>query len=421
MAICFCAVSAQSISLYFPHFAGAEYDFYLYQGVSSDTIQHGVIGEDGKLTLTIPEQYKLYKGMSRWMLRNGGGLDFVITGNDFSVSCMESMPNDNNIVHQGNPENDFTRQYYSIQQHLFEKIRVIRATQRVCQTDTLSSIYLAVENEMKHLKEAFSQHQQEKRNSPLYAAHYLRISDFLNFTPLYSLSDTEEEHRVEMLRFVERELSMDMLFTSGLWENVISQIAGLYGHGDNFISVMITKMQQTTSLLVYEQLAEALITICEQQSWHEPEVQLVNFLINDGRIKTPTGNLKQAITLYKLSVGSNAPALSQGEFPKSETLLVFHESGCGNCAVQMQEIKEKYPQLKAKGYEVVSISADVDLLVFKQESKDFPWKAKYCDGKGFDGKDFENYGIIGTPTIFVLDKQGVIQGRYGRLEDALKN
>ena len=49
------AISAQTISLYFPHFAGAEYDFYLFQGVSSDTIQRGAIGEDGNLTLTIPD------------------------------------------------------------------------------------------------------------------------------------------------------------------------------------------------------------------------------------------------------------------------------------------------------------------------------------------------------------------------------
>ena len=411
------AVSAQTISLYFPHFAGAEYNFYLFQGVASDTIQRGSIGEDGSLILTIPDRYKGYKGMSRWLLRNGGGLDFVINGKDFSVSCTEANPNDDNIIYEGNPENDFIRQRYPFQQQLLEKIDVIRATQRVYQTDTLSNIYQAIEDELKLLKETFRQYQQENQESLLYAAHYLRISDFLNYTPLYSLSDTEEEHKIEMLRFVEKELNMEALFTTGLWKNVIQQSAGLYENGNGFIPAMITKLQQTTSLLVYEQLAEALVSICEQHSWDEQEEQLTYFLINNGRIKNPTGKLKQVMTLYKLAKGNKAPNLLQGKLPKSKLLLVFYESGCGSCVNEIQQLKEKYALLKEKGYEVVSVSADTDMPIFKHTSESYPWKAKYCNGEGFAGKDFQNYGIIGTPTIFVLDKKGVIQGRYARLVD----
>ena len=87
MATFISTISAQTISLSFPHFAGAEYDFYLFQCVASDTIQRGTIGKDGKLTLTIPKQYKGYKGMSQWLLRKVGELDFVINANNFTVSC----------------------------------------------------------------------------------------------------------------------------------------------------------------------------------------------------------------------------------------------------------------------------------------------------------------------------------------------
>ena len=419
IAILFACIllQAQTISLYFPHFAGAEYDFYLSQGVASDTIQKGAIGKDGNLILTIPDHYKGYKGMSQWMLRNGGGLSFVINGSDFSVSCTEAMPNDNNIIYKGNPESDFIGRHYPLQQQLLRKIEVIRNTHHVYQTDTISTIYQVVKSELELLKETFHQQQLEKQKSPLYAAHYLRISDFMNYTPLYTLSDTEEEHRAEMLRFVEEELDMDILFTSGLWRNVISQSAGLYENGDDFITAMISKLQKTVSPLVYEQLTEALVSICETYSWNEAQERLAYFLINDGRVKNPTGKLKQVMTLYKLAKGNKAPNLSQGRLPKSKILLVFHESGCGNCIVQMQEIKEKYAQLKKQGYEVVSVSADTDQPAYKLVSDNYPWTAKYCDGEGFLGKDFQNYGIIGTPTIFVLDKKGIIQGRYARLVD----
>ena len=414
-----CAVSAQTITVHFPYFKGAEYDFCLFQGVAIDTVQRGVIGEDGNLTLTVPEKYKDYKGMAQWTLRSGGGLSFVINGNDFSVSCTEQIPNENNIIIKGNPDNDFMRQRYPLQQQLLQKIEIIRAAQQAYQTDPLSNIYRALEDELKVLKESFRLFQLETKESPLYAAHYLRINDFANYMPLYSLSDTGEEHKAEMLRFVEEELDMEILFTSGLWKDAISLSAGLYENGNGFISTMTGKMKQIASPVVYERFAEALVSICEQQGWDNEEEQLSYFLINDGRIKNPTGKLKQVMTLYKLAKGNKAPALSQGKLPKSKTLLVFYETGCGNCEAQMRELKNNYAELQEQGYEIVSIAADSDLQIFKHSSEDFPWKAKYCDGKGFSGKDFQTYGIIGTPTIFVIDKKGIIQGRYARLEDAL--
>ena len=417
IAVCSSIISAQTISLYFPHFAGAEYDFYLFQGVASDTIQRGVIGEDGNLTLTIPDHYKGYKGVTQWRLRGGGGLSFIVSGKGFSVSCTEAMPNDNNIIYEGNPENDFISWHYPLQQQLLRKIEVIQSAQSVYQTELLSNIYEALESEFELLKERFHQQQLEKQKSLLYAAHYLHINDFLNYIPLYTLSNTEEEHRAEMQRFIEEDLNMDILFTSGLWKNVILQSAGLYENGDDFISAMLVKFQQTASLLVYEQLSEALISICEQHGWNDSGDRLAYFLTNDGRVKNPTGKLKQVMTLYKLAKGSKAPSLSQGRLPKSKTLLVFYETGCGNCDVQMQELKKKYDLLKKQGCEVVSVSADTDQSAYKVTSVDYPWTAKYCDGEGFAGQDFQNYGIIGTPTIFVLDKKGIIQGRYARLED----
>ena len=410
-----CAVSAQTISLHFPYFKGAEYDFSLFQGVVTDTVQQGVIGNDGKLTLTIPEKYKGYKGMAQWTLRSGGGLSFVVNGSDFSISCTEQAPNENNIIYKGNPDSDFNNRHQLAQRQLFGKIEVMRAAQGIYQTDTKSNIYRAVEDEMKVLKESFSLFQSETKESPLYAAHYQRINDFTKYFPLYSLSDTEAEHKAEMQRFVAEELNMESLYTSGLWKDAIQIAAGLYENGDGLMPVMIGKLQQTTSMKVFGQLADALVTISEQYGWNEQEEQLAYFLVNDGRITNPVGKLKQVMTLYKLAKGSKAPGLSHGKLPDSNTLLVFYESGCGNCDIQIQELKKNYALLQKKGYEVVTVSSDADNEIFAQTSAQFPWKLKYRDTEGFGGQDFENYGIIGTPTFFVLDKKGVIQGRYARL------
>lgn len=83
----------------------------------------------------------------------------------------------------------------------------------------------------------------------------------------------------------------------------------------------------------------------------------------------------------------------------------------------MQLLKGNYPLIKEKGYEVVSVAADTNTDVYRNTAETFPWEAKYCDLKGFDSPDFKNFGIIGTPTFYVIDGKGIVQGRYARLQD----
>ncbi len=102
------SIEAQNISMYFPHFAGKTYDFIIFQGGQQRTVYQGTIPLDGKFILNIPEEYKSYKGMSRWLItgtKEGGGLNMFIPGKDFSVSCNEAMPNNSNIVYTNNDYN----------------------------------------------------------------------------------------------------------------------------------------------------------------------------------------------------------------------------------------------------------------------------------------------------------------------------
>jgi len=48
------------------------------------------------------------------------------------------------------------------------------------------------------------------------------------------------------------------------------------------------------------------------------------------------------------------------------------------------------------------------------------WADKLCDYKGFDGDNFRNYGIVGTPTYILIDKERIIRGRYVQLRELIK-
>ena len=79
----------------------------IFQGEKQITVESGVVASDGQVTLVLPDEYKDYRGMTRWLLKSGGGLDMIYVGRSFSVECLSEKPNAENIIYTGNPENDF--------------------------------------------------------------------------------------------------------------------------------------------------------------------------------------------------------------------------------------------------------------------------------------------------------------------------
>jgi hypothetical protein len=102
------STTAQTINLEFPYFAGQTYEFTIFQGEKRIKLREDTIPKGGKVQLTIPENYKGYKGMAQWYFTNsatGGGLDLIINNENFSVSCLDSIPTAENIVYKNTIEN----------------------------------------------------------------------------------------------------------------------------------------------------------------------------------------------------------------------------------------------------------------------------------------------------------------------------
>jgi len=83
--------------------------------------------------------------------------------------------------------------------------------------------------------------------------------------------------------------------------------------------------------------------------------------------------------------------------------------------MQIDTLINKYDKIKALGLDVVSISTDSNDEVFRYHSAKFPWKYKLCDYKGFDGTNFHNYGVFGTPTLYYIGQDGKIIDRKANL------
>ncbi|MDR2085563.1 MAG: redoxin domain-containing protein [Dysgonamonadaceae bacterium] len=407
----FCKVTlAQTVEFHFPHFAGKEYLIYLNKGTQNDTVQKGTIAADGHFTFTLPEKDRDYVGMINWTLPQGKQ-NFILNNENISIKAANDSPNDNNFIFENSKENDFWLKQINDFKEIFQQSDAIYRVQGTF--DKNGAFYQASKTELTLLNDKYKEKRDELINSDLYAARYMEIFNFLNgFASDLTLSEQEKWNSA--VQFINDRLDMDVLYTSGFWNHLISLTFDLFPDKMLFGQAMIKNLQRTRSPKIFDALANDLVTICEQFAWPDAEDTIISYLNTSGRVKNATGALWVALEMDKVKPGTKAVPI-QGIKNLSNALLIFYESDCSNCQTQLAELIKHYPTLKKKNIRVISIASDENKPVFEHWAATFPWKDKLCDYKGFTGENFINYHIIGTPTIFVIDKKGYITGRYVKL------
>lgn len=225
-------------------------------------------------------------------------------------------------------------------------------------------------------------------------------------------------------KYIRDTLLFDQLQQSGLWKEYIQNWVALFMYSTNSQTEFFDAfVPQATAVLgrtipqnkqVALQLTNDLIDFFETYGWDDASARIALYAFESGLRGDRINKLAVAAKL----TGQPAPAI-KGVPSLKKSLLIFYESGCDNCDEQIKLLKEVYPQLKAKGYQIVSVSSDEDKEVFEFHARAIPWKYNVCDYKGLDAGNFMAYGVIGTPTLYVTDANGKIVGRYALLQDAL--
>lgn len=108
-------------------------------------------------------------------------------------------------------------------------------------------------------------------------------------------------------------------------------------------------------------------------------------------------------------------------------LLDFWATWCGPCIAELPNVKAAYEKYHEKGFEIIGISLDSDEKRLENfiEENDMPWP-QLCDGKGWDSKYADQYGIRGIPAVFLVkDNEVIATGVRGslleqKLEELLK-
>jgi len=396
--------AAQKITINLPHFAGKEYVWVLFNGEKPDTIARGALDANGQTVLTVPPAYENRRGMSNCLLTGGGGLEIILNGGkDFTAGCTVAQPTINDIYYTGSEENTFLLEQYKRQEGLLNKAGIIAAAiQAYTPRDKL---YKALSNEKKSLEKQFAGLQRQTAGSPLYAARIRQMSDFCR--GLGSRLDlTEKEAIEEQRRYVRETVDFGQLWNSGLWKALFSKWISIEtGQGDSILTAdgkAILAREQDR--VMFANLSKTMVLLFNQYGKEGLLAQLFN-------------------TEDMLSPGHQAPKLylpDSTNIAPLNSLVIFYESDCGNCKNELLQLCGNYPVLQERNIRVISVAADLDNASYKKTADSFPWQQKLCDYKGFEGVNFRNYAVVGTPTIYVIDGNGTITGRYARLADYLK-
>jgi thiol-disulfide isomerase/thioredoxin len=437
-------LQAQTLEMEFPAFAGSTYEFIIFQGDQSVKAVQGTIPPNGKFSLTIPSQYAPYTGMGRWLITNsetGGGLDLAIPGKGFKVSCLSPYPNEENIIYEGyDPVNELNR-IYNAQQLIINRFEALSNISQLY--DSTHPLYDGISQEIKLQQEAYETFHQDLKKNTNHNARFLPILNMVSgITPKLTQDMGEKADLVN--DYMVHQMNFDHLYTSGHWTGIIHNWVELqtrmYGDPVRFAKDFASISQRISNPIQYTDFTGKVTFYLTKNSQDNFIEEIAPIVKSSGKITEYLGSM----SVYKTALkGMPAPDLTITDLmgtpqePKTtttilkssafathgfeKTLVVFYESGCGPCEALLQQLPGQYELLKQKKIDIIAIAADQGILQFQNTSRSFPWSRTYCDFMGKAGINFQNYGVVGTPTMFLVDTNGTIEKRVVDVNELIRN
>ncbi|GHT78581.1 hypothetical protein AGMMS50262_21370 [Bacteroidia bacterium] len=372
------------------------------EGVKQDTVLNGRMAEAGKTTIVLPAQYANYRGVGRLAIKECKSINLILNGEKL-IAINEVRGYDNiEVTFDQSEENRFIDDITARQRQLLEKYQYVLSGLNEFQMK--DQMYPALRQEQMGLENQYVALQKEIRNSPLYAGRLLEMLNCLTGTGS-SLTQSTEDVRKEQQKYISDRLNFSDLYTSGFWQLMMDLWFDLNQTSDTLLLDNSRHLlDRVTDVPIRRELTQSIIRQFTKYA--------KDYLLPELGVEYLTMPIN----------GQTAPEIQTGDrsFLPKNALVMFYETGCGLCHNELEALKQKYQLLVDNNVRVITIAADESKDVFEYTAEKLPWSDKFCDFKGFDGINFRNYGIAGTPTFILIDAEGIVRGRYAQLKEWLK-
>jgi peroxiredoxin len=208
-----------------------------------------------------------------------------------------------------------------------------------------------------------------------------------------------------------------------MYISLFNRVEGLPNQRQRYAESIINTLQHLQEPYYAGFLAGSIMET-ERFGWLEERDTILAQVVKENiNFKTNIPSLQFSLNSFLMRHKGIAPkiaGLSDQKNPE-KTVLAFHDSDCNSCLNEMQTLARRYEHLRKNKIRVVSIAADKNQEHFEAEVRNFPWADKLCDFQGFEGVNFTAFGVMATPTFFVISKEGKIEGEFYDANELINN
>jgi len=414
----------------FPALPGAEVRCYYFRGAELDSLVVNLDAE-GRGNIVFPEGYR---GYVQAVVNRVSLVEFIAGEEVLVIESNDPRPDNRNVHFPGSEENGFffgmmERKKTNEQEKAWitsptspPALSTREGAPKEGETKEWRKLRKALKGvEKANAKEA-EQIEKEIAASPLYAARFIEIADFADAL-FYAENQRDTAKMACVKEYLHNRMDWKTLYTAGqFWTMVHNYTLSMFNKEDparklhetqqlyaEFVSPLLKKTEEP----MRSAMLQSIVKECEAFGWELAKTEVVEYIVNNNvMIAGSSPGIQRIMQGHRARAGEKAPHLSpapsqggggdlspgpspQERGEKLKIILSFYEPGCDNCERELQALEENRVQLEEQGYRIITISSEDEGAT----------------------EAFRDYGIMSTPTFFMIDEEGIIEAREAQLQE----